>query len=100
RDHRDFAAPLEFLLLDERGFRAALEGQDPYWFGNPLRFEGWLQLWQNAGFRHVEHAIDTPAVEEAYLRSFMPRLRRCRSRYRDTPEGDLKPLCARFVVER
>jgi hypothetical protein len=35
RDHRDFAAPLEFLLLDEHGFEAALEGKDRYWFGNP-----------------------------------------------------------------
>jgi SAM-dependent methyltransferase len=100
RDHRDFAAPLEFLLLDNHGFEAALEGRDPYWFGNPLRFEGWLQLWQKAGFRAIEHAIDTPTVDEPYLRRFVPRLRRCPSRYRDTPEEDLMPLGARFIVHR
>src|SRR5262249_15149881 len=41
RDHRDFAAPLEFLLLDEHGFETALDGRDPFWFGNALRLEAW-----------------------------------------------------------
>ena len=100
RDHRDFAAPLEFLLLDEHGFEAALAGKDPYWFGNPLRFGAWLQLWRNAGFKDIEHIVDVPTVDEAYLRDLLPRLRRCGSPYRDTPEDDLRPLGAQFIVQR
>jgi hypothetical protein len=69
RDHRDFAAPLECLLLDEHGFADALEGKDPYWFGNPRRFGARLQLCRNAGFKDIEHVIDTPAVDETYLRN-------------------------------
>src|SRR5262249_3863791 len=76
RDHRDFAAPLEFLLLDVRGLEAALDGEDPHWFGNPLRLGTWLQLWRNAGFMDVQHIVDTPTVNEAYLSQFLPRLRR------------------------
>ena len=100
RDHRNFAAPLEFLLLDEQGFAAALERKDPYWFGNPLRIGAWLQLWRNAGFRAIEHVFDVPTVDETYLREFLPRLRRCPSRYRNIPEEDLQPLGAQFVVRR
>jgi SAM-dependent methyltransferase len=98
RDHRDFAAPLEFLLLDEQGFETALEGKDPYWFGNPLRLAAWLQLWRDAGFKDIECVVDTPTTDDAYLRHFLPRLRCCSSPYRDTPEADLKPLGAQFVV--
>jgi len=100
RDHRDFAAPLEFLLLDERGFEAALDGRDPYWFGNPLRFAAWLRLWRNAGFKDVEYVVDTLTIDETYLRHFLPRLRRCGSPYRDTPEDDLRPLGAQFIIQR
>ena len=100
RDHRNFAAPLEFLLLDQHGFEAALEGKNPHWFGNPLRSRAWLQLWCNAGFRVIEYVVDTPTVDEAYLRHFRPRLRRCRSPYRDTPEDDLRPLGGQFIVQR
>jgi glycosyltransferase involved in cell wall biosynthesis/SAM-dependent methyltransferase len=100
RDHRDFAAPLEFLLLDEPGFAAALEGKAPHWFGNPSRFGAWLRLWRNAGFTDVEHVVDTPTIDETYLRHFLPRLRRCVSPYRDTSEDDLRPLGAQFIVQR
>jgi len=79
RDHRDFAAPLEFLLLDEHGFEAALEGKDRYWFGNPLRLGAWLKLWRNAGFNDIEHLVDAPIADEAYLHNFLPRLRCCSS---------------------
>ena len=100
RDHRDFAAPLEFLLLDEHGFEAALQGKDRYWFGNPLRLGGWLKLWRNTEFKDIECIVDAPTADDAYLRHFLPRLRCSNSPYRDMPEEDLKPLGAQFVVRR
>jgi len=92
--------PLEFLLLDEDGFEAALEGRDPFWFGNPLRLEAWLRLWRDAGFSNTEHVVDALTIDEAYLRDFLPRLRCCGSSHRDTPENDLRPLGAQFIVRR
>jgi SAM-dependent methyltransferase len=100
RDHRDFAAPLEFLLLDETGFTAALAGQERHWFGNPLRLSAWQQLWRGAGFSDVQCTSAQPTVDEGYLRAFLPRLRGSRSHFRDTPEGDLRPLGAQFVLRR
>jgi Methyltransferase domain len=100
RDHRDFAAPLEFLLLDQHGFAAALDRKDPHWFGNPLRFGAWLQLWRTAGFGDIETIIDATTVDPAYLRGFLPRLRLCQSPFRNVPEDDLKPLGALFIVRR
>src|SRR5262249_38196287 len=54
RDHRDFSAPLEYLLLSDDDLEAEAQKNDgPYWLGNPLRLNSWLELWEQNGFRHI-----------------------------------------------
>jgi SAM-dependent methyltransferase len=97
RDHHDFAQPLEFLLSEG----PMVPGDDPYKgrYGNRRRFPTYERAILDAGFvidaAHVgEHATD------AYLATFLPRLRASSSPYRDWPEDDLRRLGVQFVVRR
>ena len=98
RDHGHFDRPLEFLL------QGRLEGRikfahDRGQLGNRKRPSELVRLLRSAGFATVDVAVDKTA-DEAYLRDFIPRLRRSRSQYRNWPEEDLRILGARITARR
>lgn len=97
RDHHDFAKPLEFLLTEG----PMVPGNDPYKgrYGNRRRYPTYERAVLDAGF-----AIETVHVGErasdAYLATFLPRLRASQTPYRDWPEDDLRRLGAQIVARR
>jgi SAM-dependent methyltransferase len=98
RDHRDFDRPLEYLLFKEEEFSAMFR-HCHYECGNRHRREEVTERFQDAGFEIVR--VDGSCfTKEAYLAQFLPRLRRCNSRYRDWPEGNLRTLSGFFVIRK
>jgi hypothetical protein len=98
RDHRDFDAPLEFLLIDD----ATYKDQDRYgnWryiWGNRLRPSEVAAMFLSVGFDNL--AIEVNAVADRnYLDNFLPRLRSSSTSYRSWPEGDLATTGANFLL--
>lgn len=90
RDHRDFARPLEYLLLGDREFRrmfAERHGE----CGSQWRPSEVARFFETAGFEVIRFEPNMFA-DEGYVGEFEPRLRSSASRYRDTPIADLRPL--------
>jgi SAM-dependent methyltransferase len=98
RDHRQFDQPLEHLIMDEKSFREKAEAY-AFEFGNRLRsIEFWAHF-EAAGFLVQER--DTNAEPEpGYLRALLPRLRTCRSEYRNWPETDLRRTGGSFYLQQ
>jgi SAM-dependent methyltransferase len=98
RDHRDFARPLEYLLLaDERFRRMFVERHGEC--GSQWRPPEMARLFETAGFEVIRFEGNMTAEEE-YLREFEPRLRNAASRYRDMPISELRTLGGRFLLRR
>jgi SAM-dependent methyltransferase len=98
RDHRDFARPLEYLLLgddDFRGMFAERRGE----CGSQWRAWEMAQFFETAGFEAIRFESNITAEEE-YLREFERRLRAAASRYRDTPISQLGTLSGCFRLRR
>ncbi len=94
RDHRDFARPLEYLLLSRVRFWKVF-----YWShgecGNRLRPEEFSQRFIRAGFAVSAFTINI-AADDPYLERFIPSLRRAGSVYAQWPAAGSKTLSGRF----
>jgi SAM-dependent methyltransferase len=99
RDHRDFARPLEFLLLDDEthaGEYRRSHGERC----NRSRPSETLAAFRAAGFQIIGFAPND-VCDLAYLRRFEPRLRAAtRSRYRDCSRDDLAVLSGFLQVRK
>ena len=98
RDHRDFARPLEYLLLRDEVFRemfAARHGECGF------QWRPWEvgRFFETAGFEVIRFEPNITADED-YLREFELRLRKAASRYRDMPIPELKTLSGCFRLRR
>lgn len=69
RDHRDFNAPLDFLLLEEHAF-AGIFADSNGECGNRVRLEQWLAALDQASFRMVSCDVNMQA-DPAYLERFV-----------------------------
>ncbi|HMF10922.1 MAG TPA: methyltransferase domain-containing protein [Gemmataceae bacterium] len=98
RDHRNFDRPLEYLLISERDFAATFE-EAHSGCGNRWRVEEMTERFLAAGFE-LMNFHPTEFVKSEYLRTFVPRLRRCGSRYRDWPEDKLQVLGGHYTLRR
>lgn len=99
RDHRDFARPLEYLLLPESDFRIEF-GLRRGEMGNRLRGSEMRRAMSDAGFQIVKYE---PAIvaDESYLADFETRLASCaESPYRSTSREDLQVLSEYICVQR
>jgi SAM-dependent methyltransferase len=98
RDHRDFARPLEYLLLADEKFRRMFVERHGE-CGSQWRPPEMAQFFETAGFEVIRFEANMTAEEE-YLREFEPRLRKAASRYRDMPISELRTLGGRFLLRR
>jgi SAM-dependent methyltransferase len=98
RDHWDFQRPLEFLLDDDRRYRARLT-RGRIGRGNRHRLADHLALFSGAGFRITGTEVNA-RPDQVYFDSFLPRLRASSSPYRDRTEDDLAALGARIKMVR
>lgn len=99
RDHRNFSAPLEFLLLDELSFAREFQSRHGE-TGNRVRPHQLAEMLRTAGFDDVTFECGM-RVEPEYLREFEPRLRRAvMSNFRWMPIELLEPLGGRFRLRR
>lgn len=98
RHHRNFARPLEHLLLSDEVFEAESEATNCE-SGSRLRSLEYRFEFERAGFT-VTDAVTNMHAEEAYLREMLPKLRRTGSSYRDWPECDLRKTSGFFVLKR
>jgi SAM-dependent methyltransferase len=98
RDHRDFARPLEHLVMGERAFAAAAAAAH-YEFGNRLRSLELEAQFEANGFelREIE---TTETASPEYMSDALPRLRRSASRYRHWPEEDLTCLGIACLLQK
>lgn len=98
RDHRDFADPLGFLLLDDATFE---EVTDPYKYahGNRLRLRDQMIVAAEAGFTRIEFLTEMTADPD-YLARFIPLLRASRSKFARMSADDLQPLSGVFLLRR
>ena len=94
RDHRDFARPLEYLLLGRVRFWKVF-----YWShgecGNRLRPGEFFRIIARSGFAIRGFEVNLQAAD-AYLNEFMPRLRESSSVYAGCLETELKKLSGCF----
>ena len=74
RDHRDFARPLEYLLLSRRKF-SRLSARDNCEFGCQTRPLEVARIFKKAGYA-VDDAEVGENADEGYLDDLIPRLRR------------------------
>ncbi len=99
RDHRDFARPLEFLLLDDAAYDA-LSGDAKYVHGNRLRPMEYAALFEKYGF-HPVTLDDLPCdLDPAYMIDFLPRLRASGTRFSAEPEESLRRLSVQYVMRK
>jgi SAM-dependent methyltransferase len=90
RDHRDFARPLEFLLLSRWAF-GRMAGRKRT-CGCQTRSQELTQIFEEVGYV-VDEAKISNTADEAYLDDLIPRLRRIWfSRYRRWSREDLRVL--------
>ena len=99
RDHRNFEAPWEFLLLDDADYEAQTSKTYRYYFGNRVLDRAYEHMWREVGFTLREHGVNL-LVDEKYLQDFIPRLRRSSTRFQNTAAEDLRTLGSWFIVER
>jgi SAM-dependent methyltransferase len=99
RDHRDFARPLEFLLMPDKGFTRLFDRRHGD-FGNRWRHYEISTLLRASGFSIEDMTPNLVAAPE-YMASFLPRLRAMRrSRFAGMSDIELAILGARFVAIR
>ncbi len=98
RDHRDFARPLEYLLLDDEEFRVTFAERNGE-CGSQWRPFEMARFFEQAEFEVLHFEANMSATED-YLREFEPRLREAGSRYRDTPIAELRTISGRFHLRR
>jgi SAM-dependent methyltransferase len=99
RDHRDFARPLEFLLMADKEFTRLFDRRHGD-FGNRWRHCEVAALLRAAGFSIEDMAPNLVAAPE-YMASFLPKLRTLRSsRFAGLADIELAILGARFVAVR
>lgn len=99
RDHRDFDAPLEFLLLEDNEF-TKLGEERHYEFGNRWRPYEYKKLFESVGFR-VTEIFEGLFAENGYLENFIPRLRVAEgSKYQHCDEKHLPLIGALFKVQK
>jgi SAM-dependent methyltransferase len=99
RDHRDFARPLEFLLMADKEFTRLFERRHGD-FGNRWRHCEVAALLRAAGFLIEDMTPNLVAAPE-YMASFLPKLRALRSsRFAGMDDIELAILGARFVAIR
>jgi SAM-dependent methyltransferase len=98
RDHRDFARPLEFLLMTEGEF-LSIAKPAAYCFGNRWRPSEVIANFTAAGFGLVAANRDAP-VDPDYLADFVPRLRQSNSPYRNTIPDDLGRIGMLYFLRR
>jgi SAM-dependent methyltransferase len=99
RDHRDFAQPLEFLLMADTEFQRLFDRRHGD-FGNRWRHHEVAALLRAVGFSIEDMAPNLIAAPE-YMASFLPRLRSLRlSRFAGMGDNELAILGARFVAVR
>jgi SAM-dependent methyltransferase len=95
RDHRDFARPLEYLLLSRRKF-ARLAARKSHQFGCQTRPLELVTIFEQAGYSVDEVEINGRAGD-AYLDDFIPRLRRAWfSPYKLWNRNDLRAIGVRY----
>jgi SAM-dependent methyltransferase len=99
RDHRDFARPLEFLLLDDESFEGCVGEAEKYSTGNRLRFTPTCSLWQDTGFTDIRTHVNEEA-SAAYMADFMARLAAAKTKYSGLLDAELKILGASFTMQR
>jgi SAM-dependent methyltransferase len=94
RDHRDFARPLEHLLLPDVKFRRTFAERHGE-CGSQWRPSEVARFFEAAGFEVIRFDPNM-TVEEEYLTGFEPRLRKAASRYRNMPLTELATIGGRF----
>lgn len=99
RDHRDFARPLEFLLMADKEFTKLFDRRHGD-FGNRWRHCEVAALLRVAGFS-IKDLAPNLVAEPEYMASFLPKLRALRqSRFAIMNDAELAILGARFVAVR
>lgn len=99
RDHRDFASPLEYLLMSDAEFAREF-GLRRGEIGNRLRADEMAAIIECAGFEVVSRQ-PTIRADASYLGDFVPRLRgSAASPYRDVADDKLQVLGERFVLRK
>ena len=98
RDHRNFARPLDMLLLDDEAW-VRENGDVLFRNGNRVRLPAMQDMLRQAGFTLLATEI-THAVAEDYLEEFLPRLRASASPHAQTPLEHLTCASARLVLGR
>jgi SAM-dependent methyltransferase len=99
RDHRSFATPLEYLLLDRDTFARTFDDCHGE-CGTQWRPHEYTALFTESGF-DVLNFDGNMRVDEAYLDSFMPRLRAARgSPYQNCSRDQLTYISGRFHLRR
>lgn len=98
RDHRDFSAPLEYLLFAEDDFAEAFAGRHGE-CGQQTRHYEWRANLEDSGFEVMDFEPNQLASSE-YLDQFLPKLRDSRSAYRSARREDLSVISGRFAVRR
>jgi len=98
RDHRDFADPLGFLLLDDATFEE-VTGSYKYTHGNRLRLRDQMIALAEAGFTRIEFLTEMTADPD-YLARFIPLLRASGSKFAQISEDDLRPLSGVFLLRK
>lgn len=99
RDHRDFARPLDFLLLDDAAYDT-LCGDQKYVHGNRLRPMEYTALFERHGFQDVTPYSLPYDIDPAYMPDFLPRLRASGTRFADEPEETLLQLSVCYVMRK
>jgi SAM-dependent methyltransferase len=99
RDHRDFARPLEFLLMADKEFIRLFDRRHGD-FGNRWRHCEVAALLRASEFS-IEDMAPNLVAEPEYMASFLPKLRALRqSRLAIMTDAELAILGARFVAVR
>jgi SAM-dependent methyltransferase len=100
RDHRNYARPLEYLLLDDDRFRREFWSRNGE-CGNRHRPGECTRLMELAGFTVIRFTptLELSAPQHEYLRDFLPRLQQAKgSRYADYPLPALQPITGFYVL--
>jgi SAM-dependent methyltransferase len=98
RDHRNFDRPLEYLLLARDEFSTVFAGCHGE-CGNRYRPDETTACLQAAGFDVLDFTGNLFCKAD-YLTEFIPRLRGCRSPYRNRSEDDLRIISGRYLLRR
>lgn len=97
RDHRDFDAPLEFLLDRTAGMNYSTEFCVHH--GNSWRPHEYESLWRKYGFEVLEFSPNIFATE-SYIGAFMPRLASSNSIYSNLLREQCRIASGMFIVKK